>query len=384
MQGNMMAALAYKGEQHFRVEEVPIPEIDDGEVLVKVEAAGVNRGNLSAWKGGNPGVRFSPTVLGNEISGVIAEVGRGVRSFKEGERVSVHSILTCRDCSYCRTDLQQFCPSVAIIGLIVGGEEGMPLYQRYHNGGLAQYVRAPAWALDPLPEEIPFDVGARVHNLAVAFRTIKRAGPPREGTLVVNGATGATGASAIKCAPLFGITKVIAVSRTRETLEKVKALEPGLVEGVATEDLPAGWEEKGLLTEKIRTMTGGRGADAVVDFMPTGGTVTLQTILGMRKCGTAVLAAMNPSELNFLYGRIVFSGYEIKGSYGFVRRDKGELMEILRAGKLEVSDLVTHKFPLEEVNTAAETVENRTGAPRWVMVNPHSFARVPAGNRSQL
>lgn len=369
MQGTMLAARVHASEQTFRLEEVPIPQVQAGEVLVQVRATGLTRGVLSLWR--NRGrMRVLPTILGYEIAGVVAEVGEGVTSVKEGDRVRVHPVLTCRNCYYCRTDLEPMCPIASVIGGAVYSEQGMPLYQQYHNGGLAQYLKVPDWELDPLPESIPFEVGARIHSLAVAFRAIRLTQPNHGETLVVNGATGGMGSALVKCAPLFGFTRMIAVSRSRDSLEQTAALEPGLVEIIATDDLPDDWRERQLLTEQIRALTDGKGADAVVDVLPTSPEVTVQSMLAMRKGGKIILAGGNHHELVLPYTRIMQQGYQIKGSNGYVRRDAQELIRLLQARHVDIAALITHRFALSDANQAAETIWERIGNPRFVMVNP--------------
>jgi len=368
MQGTMLAARIHQGEHTFRVEEVPVPEIGEGEVLVKVKATGLTRGVLSLWR--NRGrMRILPTILGYETAGIVAEVGKSVTSVKEGDRVRVHPVLSCRNCYYCRTDLEPMCASVSVIGGAIYSDKAMPLYQKYHNGGLAEFIKMPEWDLDPLPDAISFEVGARIHSLAVAFRAIRLVHLNHDSTLVINGATGGVGSAAVKCAPLFGVTRIIAISRKTETLEKTRSLEPDLVVTLATDDLMEDWEANQLLTEHIRSLTEGKGADGVVDFLPAMPNVTVQSIFAMRKGGTAVLAGGNYEELVFPYGRIMTNGYQIKGTNGYVRRDAQELIGLLNARRLDITPLITHRFALQEVNQAAETIWERKGDVRFVIIN---------------
>ena len=366
----MLAAVAYKGEGKFRIEQVDIPQIGDEDVLVKVKASSITRGGLTVWKRGDWPLNISPTILGSQMAGVITEVGKEVRSFKEGDRVTVHSALTCRDCEYCRADLESLCPSFANMGHSVKSKQGMYLYEQYHNGGLAEYVKAPAWTLHHLPDEIPFDIGAKIGTVAVAYRAIKCAETKPGRILIVTAATGGTGAAAIKCAPLFGLSRAIAISRARKNLEKVKALEPDLVEIVPTAELPQGWEQNGLLTEKIRSVNGGRGPDGMVDFMPAGADVTLQSLFALRDGGKAVLEGGNPSNLTIPYLRIMHRGLQIRGYLSFSKQDETELIELVKMGRLDVGRLITHRFSLEEANEAMEIVEGRVGNPWWVIVSP--------------
>nr|MBA2286972.1 alcohol dehydrogenase catalytic domain-containing protein [Ktedonobacteraceae bacterium] len=313
MQSTMRAARIHQGEHTFRIEEIPVPQIAEDEVLVQVKATGLTRGVLSLWR--NRGrMQVLPTTLGYETAGVVAEVGKGVTSVKEGDRVRVHPVLSCRNCYYCRTDMEPMCPAVSVMGGAVYSGEAMPLYQKYHNGGLAEYIKVPAWNLDLLPASISFEVGARIHSLAIAYHAIRLAQLDPGSTLVVNGATGGVGSAAVICAPLFGVSRIIAISRKTETLETTKHLEPELVQTIATEDLMEDWEAKQLLTEHTRALNEGQGVDGVVDFLPSLPHVTLQTIFAMRKGGRAILTGGNSEELIFPYGQIMRNGYVIKGS----------------------------------------------------------------------
>lgn len=369
MQGTMFAARIYPGEHVFRVEEVPIPEIGEGEALLQVKATGLTRGVLSLWR--NRGrMRILPTTLGYEVAGVVAQVGSGVTSIKEGDRVRLHPVLSCRNCYYCRTDLEPMCPAVSVMGGAVYSDAAMPLYQQYHNGGLAEYIKVPAWNLDPLPDAISFEVGARIHSVAVAFHAIRLAQLDHGSTLVVNGATGGVGSAAVICAPLFGATSIIALSRKTETLAKTHSLEPDLVETIATDDLSEDWEADQLLTKHIRALTGSKGADGVIDFLPAMPNVTMQTILAMRKGGRAILAGGSREELIFPYGQIMLNGYQIKGSNGYVRRDAQELIRLLQARRLDVAPLISHRFSLQDINTAADTIWERRGDVRFVIIHP--------------
>ncbi len=369
MQGTMTAARIHQGDQEFRIEEVPIPEPGAGEVLVKVQATGLTRGVLSLWRSRGR-MRVLPTILGYETAGIVAEVGEGVTAFKEGDRVRVHPILSCRNCYYCRTDMESWCPYASVIGGAVYSEQGMPMYQQYHNGGLAQYMKVPDWDLDPLPESIPFEIGARIHSVAVALRALRLAQLNFGETLVVTGATGGVGSAAVKVAPLFGVSKIIAISRRRESLERTKALEPDLVEIIATDELAEDWSEKQLLTQKIRSLNGNKGADAVLDLLPASSEVTIQATFALRKAGTTVLAGGNIEKLVIPYGQFRINGYQLKGSNGYVRRDAKELIQLVAAHRLDISDLITHRFTLSDVNKAAEVIWERIGDARFVMVNP--------------
>ena len=363
MNGNMLAARAYPGEESFRVEEIDRPEIGHGEVLVKVGAAGMSPGALNLWQWGM--MKLLPATLSPEMAGTVEEVGEGVIDFQTGDRVRVHANLTCRRCEFCLSDRELLCRQCSLIGFMVFGPDAMPLYERYHDGGLAEYVRVPAWLLDPLPEEIPFDVGAKIHHLAVASRSIKLADLTPGSTVVVTAATGAMGAATVKLAGLFGVARVVAVGRARERVAGVEALAPDLVETLTTEDLPENWAEDGLLTKAIRDLVP-EGPDAVIDYLPAG-PGTWQSVSSMRPGGSAVIVGGNQAPPTLPALAIMVNSWSVVGNRSCTRSDALELINLLRARRLKVDDLITHRFPLHDANTAMDVVRDRT-EPTWMVV----------------
>ncbi len=354
----MLAARAYPGEDSFRLEEIDRPEIDHDEVLVKVAAAGVDPGPLNLWRAGM--LDLLPGTLGHKIAGTVEGVGAGVGDFRPGDRVRVHANLTCRRCEYCLSDREQMCRQCSVIGISAFGPDSMPLYKRYHNGGLAEYVRVPVWALDPLPEEVSFEVGALIHQLAVASRSLKLAELDPGSTIVVTAATGALGAATVKLAALSGVARVVAVGRSRERLEGVKKLAPDLVETLSTEDLP----EDGSLTGVIRDLVPG-GPDAVIDYLPDG-PGTWQAVASMRTGGSAVVIGGNRTPANLSVLAIMRNSWRVVGSLSCTRSDALELIGMLKTGRLVIDDLITHRFSLQEANAAADTIRGRA-EPTWMV-----------------
>lgn len=374
MTDTMLAARAHDTETRFRLEEIPVPEIGDEDVLVAVAAAGITRGLLSLWQRTDR-IKLLPAVLGHEIAGTVTKVGRDVRTVSEGDRVRVHSPLTRRDDLYALTDNEAASPDVCVIGHAIFGDSAMPLYERYHNGGLAEYVRVPHWSLDLLPSSIGPDIASRVHSLGIAWRALRKADPAsgyHGATLVVAGATGAAGGAVVRCAPLWGVARIIAVARTRAALERTASLAPGLVEILPIEELEAGWEQTDGLSARIRELTGGRGADCVIDYLPASPAITLQAIFAMANGGTAVLGGGNWSPLTIPYGRLVHTNYQIKGSNGLTRRDAAQILSLIEAGRLDPAPLFTHRMPLERVNDAVELIETRAGTPLFITIDPPS------------
>lgn len=241
----MLAARAYPHERAFRLEQVEIPSVREGEVLVKVGAAGVSRGLLSLWRFTDM-IKLLPATLGNEIAGTVWRTGPGVKGLELGQRVRVHAPLTCGHCSACSQDCETMCAELAIVGFALYSPSGMEAYARYHHGGLADFVRVPAGNVDVLPDEVSLQVGCKLGTLATSWRAVRQAAAASvSGTLLVTGATGASGAAAAACAPVAGFERVIAVARSGSALAGLQRLAPHVTDVIATEDLEDRWEVTG-------------------------------------------------------------------------------------------------------------------------------------------
>ncbi|MFG2456621.1 alcohol dehydrogenase catalytic domain-containing protein [Streptomyces sp. NPDC048523] len=155
----MLALRAHQGAEALVLEEVPVPEPGPLDVVVKVVSAGLAPGIMRLLRMG--ALKHLPTTLGHEAAGVVSAVGRDVTGHAVGDRVRVHPLLNCRECDYCRTDRDMMCAQQAMLGHAAFGDAPMPLYEQYHDGGLAEYVRVPHWLIDSLPDSVGFDVAAR-------------------------------------------------------------------------------------------------------------------------------------------------------------------------------------------------------------------------------
>jgi threonine dehydrogenase-like Zn-dependent dehydrogenase len=309
-----------------------------------------------------------PRTLGHEAAGVIAEVGPGVSNLEVGERVRLNPNLSCRRCDYCLTDREHMCAEHSIIGQNLFGPAGFPMYEKYHNGALAQYVLAPSWAVDKLPEEISFDVAAKIHDVSNAVHALRVADPRPGSTVVVTAATGAMGAAIARVAPLFGVHKMLAVARSQERLAEIAALAPDVVETLATDDLSDNWQASGELARELKKRVAG-GPEYVIDFLPDGGG-TWQAFSSMRNGGTGVVMGTSQEQPPIGTVALMLNCWQIKGTRNGTRRDTKDVMRWMVEGALEIDDLITHRFPLSEVAQATKTVWERR-EPTWmVVVNP--------------
>lgn len=368
MSDTMRAARAYSGEERFRLEDVPVPTLAADEVLLRVASSGLNRGLLSLWRM-HPGfLPLLPMTLGFEGAGSVAAVGGDVSAVSVGDRVLLHAALSCRVCRWCRSDADPDCPHAANIGHAVYEPGGMALYERYHDGTMAEFVRAPWWALEPLPSNVPFEVGARLPSIGVARHSIARTGVGLGDTLVVNAATGAYGAAALLVARLFGIRRVVAVGRRREPLERSVALDPAHVVPLALEELGSSWTPQDLAAAIVEANDGER-VDGVVDLVPFGAEAAQGAILAMRKGGTAVLTGGNAATVELGYLPLMQNAWVVRGSRGPRRSDTRALVKAVAAGDLDVAPAITHRFLLADANAAADAIWDRVGEPWFVAID---------------
>lgn len=363
----MLAARAYPGKRQFELEDVPIPDIGPREVLVKVHAAGLTRGMLALWRDRGM-IKLLPATLGTEAAGEVAATGSECFGARVGSRVRMHAVVSCGRCRECAAGHARMCASAFLIGHAIYDEVAMPAYARYHNGGLAEYVRVPIENIDLIPDGVSYEAASKIHVTAVAYRTVKETGVGLGETLVVTGATGATGAGAIAAAGLLGIGKVIAISRTAANLERIVALAPELVVPLALESLPSNWRETRALTSAIRDLAGPRGVAGFADFLPAEGAATAQAIMALRRAGRAVLSGGNRETLVLPYGAFRLEFLSVSSSNGFERSDAIDLMNAIQAGRYDIERLITNRHPLKEVNEAVADIDQRRGNPLLVAI----------------
>ena len=362
----MLAARAYPDREDLVLEQVEQPEPGPGDVLIRVAAAGLAPGLFHLLQQG--WFPLLPSIVGHEIAGDVAATGADVGTVSAGQRVRVHPNLTCRNCEYCTTDREQMCSSCSMIGHAVFGPDALVFYRQYHNGGLAEYVNVPAWAVDVLPDNVSYDVGAKVHDLANAVRALKTANLRPGSTVVVTAATGTMGTAVVRLAPLYGITRLIAVARSAERLKAVAKLDPSRVEVVSIDSLDADWKQNGGLTRAVRGLVPG-GADAVLDFFPDGAG-TGQAIATLRNGGTLVHMGGNRTPIGLPAVAFTAGCWQLAGTRNCTRNDARRVLELLGSGAVVADDLITHVYPLTEVNQAVRALLERS-EPMWMtLIHP--------------
>ncbi|WP_253873847.1 alcohol dehydrogenase catalytic domain-containing protein [Actinomadura rupiterrae] len=360
----MRAARAHKGSDVLHLERVPVPEVGEHDVLVRVAAAGLAPSTMKLLAAGM--FRHLPTVPGHEASGTVERVGSGVDPGLVGKRVRVHPMLSCRTCGYCTGERQQLCAEHAMIGQGAFGTGTLELYARYHDGGLADFVRAPHWLIDEIPDNVSFDLAAKVHDLGNAVRALKCAGPLDAATVVITAATGTMGTASIVLAEHFGIDRLVLVGRSAERLEAARSLVPHLrVDTIALDDLDPEWPTSRGLTARIREVVPA-GPDAVLDYLPAGPGAE-QAMRSLANGGVFVHMGGNDAPISIPMRETMLGCWRFVGTRGCTREDTDLVLSLLASGGVQAEQLITHRFALDDVNAALAALAGRH-EPMWMGV----------------
>ncbi|MFQ5418745.1 MAG: zinc-binding dehydrogenase [Anaerolineae bacterium] len=333
----MKAALFYEAKQPLKIEEIPTPTPGPGEVLVKVAACGLCHTDLHYIDHGTPTFKKPPIVLGHEVAGTVAASGQGVKTWQEGDRVLLPAVYGCGNCTMCRTGRENVCERMVMFGNNV-------------DGGYAEYIVAPAKDIFALPDEIPLVEGAIIADATTTpYHAVVNRGQVKPGDQVVVFGCGGIGINVVQVAAAVG-AQVIAVDIIDEKLEWAARM------GAKTTLNSRNFER---IDKEIRKLTDG-GAD--IGFEAIGNPVVQkQTFNSLRTGGRFVVVgyADKPTTLNL--GKVMYREMEIIGSLGCRAVDYPRVIELARQGKIKVQELVTARFPLDDINAGLDVLRAGQG-----------------------
>jgi len=329
----MKAMVLKEFNQPLSLEEVEKPHYGENDVLVKVKAVGLCGTDLKIQQGKIP-VKELPLIQGHEISGVIAETGSQVKDFKIGDEVLISFYIPCNECELCKIGRETICENLI-------GRLGFEL-----NGGFAEYVRVPESSLIRKPEELSFSEAAIIScSMGTVYHALLKRAKIKEGDYIAMiGASGGLGLHAIQIAKTLN-SKVIGVDITEEKLELMKKYG-------ADEVIDASKDNWG---ERIVEISGGRGADKILEFVSRKETVE-EDIKILRKGGKLVLVAYSdsvPLQINSL--KVVLNELEILGTRAGTKEEIEKCVELIVEGKLK--PVISKTYPIEEINQAMSVLK---------------------------
>ena len=332
-----MKAVVFHGtDKGLKIEDIPVPKIDDDQILVDVAACGVCHTDLHYIEHGVPTFKKPPVVLGHEASGIVEEVGANVTHIKKGQRVLIPAVLTCGRCSACRQGRENICSAMTMLG-------------NHFDGAYAEYVAVPAKDVLDLPESIPLEEASIIADaISTPYHAVKNRAQVKPGDTVVVFGCGGVGVNAIQMASAAG-AYVIAVDINERKLGW--ATEFGAAKTINAEKVER-------VSKEVKKLTGG-GADIAMEVIGNPRTIE-EAFESVRVGGRLCVVGYTHEKISIVAGKIMFKELEIVGSLGCRPVDYIPLIRMVEQGKIDVKRQVTHRFPLEEIDKAFAVMKEGT------------------------
>jgi L-iditol 2-dehydrogenase len=336
----------YYRNSDVRVEERPIPKAGDHDIVIKVTACGLCGSDLLEWYR----IKRAPLVLGHEPAGIVVEAGKLVTSVKPGDRVFVTHHVPCNACQQCRAGHETACTTFQSIN-------------NFDPGGFSQFLRVTGKSVETgtfaLPDPMSFEQATFIEPLGTAVRALRTAGLKQSQSVLVCG-SGVAGLLIIKLAHAMGAGAIIATDVSPYRLEKAR--EYGATHSIAAhEDVPS----------FIRKVNDGRLADIVI--LCAGALPAVRTALtSIERGGTLLFFAVpKPGEtVDVDFNPFWRDDITIKTSYGAAPIDNKQALELIQHGTVTVTDMVTHRFGIDEIGKAFMTGADPDGCLK-VVIEPN-------------
>ncbi len=306
--------------------DIPIPEVGSSDVLIRVAAAGICHSDAH-YRAGISKIDSLPVTLGHEVAGRVEKVGAQVANLAAGDRVCVHYLVTCGRCDFCKCGLEQFCRSGQMIG-------------KHRDGGYAEFIKVPVANALPLPDEIPFEVGAiMMCSSATALHALNKARFKAGESIAIFG-FGGLGFSALQLARALDCGDVYVVEINPAKLASAATMGAVAIDA-RTEDP----------VEQIKDATAGRG------------------VLG--PLGRAALVGLTAESMSVLpYTELINKEAEIIGVSDHLATELPVLLEFARSSKLRFppETLCVVDLDAAQVNAALDALQDSIDHVRTVIV----------------
>ena len=335
-----MIAAVFNGPNEMEVREVEIPEVGPGEVLVEVGANTVCGTDVRILHGEKTTGIHPPSILGHEFAGRVAAVGEEVEGYEVSSTVAASPIIPCRRCFYCKRDMENVCLNWKAMGYEV-------------DGGLSQYVRVPADAVEAgclfaTREDVPPEQLALTEPLSCCVHGQRLSRVGLDDTVLVMGA-GPIGLFHLQLALLAGVGNVIVSEPSKERRGFARDLGAHVAVDPTSEDL----------SEVVAEETGALGADVVLICIGIPRLVNEAFELARKGGRINVFAGLaNEGWAEVAANLIHYNQLDVTGVTGARRSDYEVALGLIESGRVDVSNMVTHRFPLKD---AAEAIETSAG-----------------------
>jgi L-iditol 2-dehydrogenase len=343
-----MRALLLSEYSQLVVTDLPMPALGPTDVLVQVAACGICGSDVHGYDGSS-GRRIPPLVMGHEAAGLIAALGSDVRDFSVGDRVTFDSTVYCGRCEFCVRGEVNLCNDRQVVGVSCGD------YRR--AGAFAEYIAVPARILYRLPAALSFSGAAMLEAVAVALHGVRVTEITGGETALVIGA-GMIGLLLQQAARVAGCSKIFVADIDTTRLALAKQLG-------ADETLQASGAE---LVEQVMRLTGGRGVDVVLEAVGRAETVA-GAIDCVRKGGKVTLVGNIAPEVPLPLQKVVTRQIRLQGSCSSAG-EYPQAIELITAGKIKVSSLITAVAPLDDGPSWFERLHSREPNLMKIVLDP--------------
>jgi L-iditol 2-dehydrogenase len=340
-----MRVAMYYNNNDIRLQQMEKPQIEAGEILVKVMASGICGSDVLEWYR----LKKAPLVLGHEIAGEIVHTGEGVEKFKSGDRVFVNHHVPCNTCRYCLAGKHTVCETLHTT--------------TFYPGGFAEYIRVPSINVDRgtfiLPHNVSFEEGSFIEPLACVIRGQRIIGLSPEQTILILG-SGVSGLLHLICARAQGTGTIIMTDINKYRLEMAQKL--GATAAIdARDDVPV----------RVKALNDGRGADIVI--VCTGAFPAFkQAIESVDRGGTILCFATTEPGIDLPLPINMFwrNGITVLPSYANSPYDAEVVIDMLKNRLIDVVPMITHRLPLEETGRGFKLM-SEAGDSMKIIIEPH-------------
>ncbi|ABK03194.1 Alcohol dehydrogenase GroES domain protein [Arthrobacter sp. FB24] len=345
-----MKAARLHSPGNIRVDDIPRPSADAGDIIIRVRAASIcGTDRRIAANGHFKLPEGTPRVLGHEFAGEIVEAGSEVSGYAVGDRVSVTPNVGCGTCPNCLVGLNNMCPSYEAFGITM-------------DGGFQEYVRIPRFALNRgnvfhLPETVGYAEAALVEPLSCCYNAVSKLDVRPDSTVLIMGA-GPIGACHVMLAKLYGARKVIVSNNRQPRLDFAGTLGADVLVNLTERDLAT------VVAEE----TGGLGVDVAltcvskpevqaqaVDLLATHGRVNFFAGLGKAQ----------PVALDT--NRVHYQGLTLTGTTGSSNSDYASALSLVGEGRLDLSPLISQTFTLDDIEKAMDYAGSGQGMKAMIL-----------------
>lgn len=316
------------------IEDRPMPEVGEKDVLIKVVRAGICGSDIHLYKGTHA-FRNPPAVLGHEVSGEICQVGGAVTKYKVGDRVTVEPQIPCKECEFCKSGHVNLCKKKVVPGTAAW------------CGTFAEYFVAPEDVVYKLEDTVSYDVGALVEPLAVAVQAMNLCDASQKDAIAILG-SGTIGLLVLAVAVKRGYKQIFCTDTAPFNREMALKLGATAVYDPINENVE----------ELIKEATGQKGVDVCVVAAGAPNIID-QASSVTKKLGEVVLVAMITKEIPVYTYSFVFNEQKLIGSMTYTTEAFKEACDMVNDG-INVAPIITHCLPLEESGKGLQILDEKS------------------------